>query len=204
MPHKKDVGSLIVYTGPMFSDKTQSLTRTINRYSDVARPYRPLLINSAKDNRDSTNVISSHSSQYKGLGPNVDVISALTLSRVNVKAYTVIGIDEGNFFPDLYKYVKKWVGRGKHVVVAALDGSFQMKRFGQVRKLLPISDQFVKMHAVCCLCRDELIAAGITPTLQNLTPAPFTKKIGGDMSKIEDAGGADKYIPVCRKHHDDA
>jgi thymidine kinase len=45
----------------------------------------------------------------------------------------VIGIDEGQFFPDLVEWCDEQVNvHGRLVIVAALDGTFQRKPFGRV------------------------------------------------------------------------
>lgn len=41
--------------------------------------------------------------------------------------FDVIGIDEGQFFPDLLLFAETAANAGKTVVVAALDGTFQRK-----------------------------------------------------------------------------
>ncbi len=51
--------------------------------------------------------------------------------------YDVIGIDEGQFYPDLVPCVNEWVDMGKIVVVAALDGDFRRDPIGDVLKLVP-------------------------------------------------------------------
>jgi hypothetical protein len=44
----------------------------------------------------------------------------------------VIGIDEGSFFPDIVSFCEVQANRGKVVIVASLDGTFQRKEFGQI------------------------------------------------------------------------
>ncbi len=40
----------------------------------------------------------------------------------HVKDYDVIGVDEGQFFPDLVEAVEEYANLGKIVIIAALDG----------------------------------------------------------------------------------
>ncbi len=40
----------------------------------------------------------------------------------HVKDYDVIGVDEGQFFPDLVDAVEEYANLGKIVIIAALDG----------------------------------------------------------------------------------
>ena len=110
-------GSLNVYIGCMMSGKTSRLLQEITRYADATSldifgSYsRPLLINNALDTRSIETVISSHSSQFQGLSSRVDIISAKTLKEVDVSKHSVIGIDEIQFFPDLYETIVLWLSQ---------------------------------------------------------------------------------------------
>ncbi len=191
--------SLQVYTGPMYSNKTTKMVGEINKLSDVQNK-KALIINHCLDNR-SNEIISSHSSIHK-LGSNIDTISTSQLSKVDVSDYTMIGIDEINFFDDeqdLIETIKLWISQNKHIICAGLDGDARMKQFGYISSLLPISDSFIKLNAICVLCKQELIDKNEELTPTNSTPAPFTKKLS-NITEIIDVGGKDKYIAVCRKH----
>jgi thymidine kinase len=43
------------------------------------------------------------------------------------REYDVVGIDEGQFFPDLLPFAEAVANAGKIVVISALDGTFQRK-----------------------------------------------------------------------------
>merc|ERR1711879_726297 len=95
----------------------------------------------------------------------------------------VIGIDEGQFFSDLFPFCEKWADEGKIVIVAALDGTFQRKAFGTVLNLIPIAEKVTKLSAVCMLrCSRD---------------ASFTYRMPTE-TEVEVIGGADKYVAVCR------
>jgi thymidine kinase len=192
--------SLSVYPGPMFSGKTTRLLQEIGRFSSITEGNHALLINSVKDSRDIANVISSHSPFYKGLSSKIDVVSAENLSDVNIEKYIVIGIDECNFFSDLYETVKLWLKKGKHIICVGLDSDFRMDKFGQISDLLHLADKFEKLSAICCVCLDKIIKEGGIVTPDRTTPAPFTmrKTIS---SSVEEIGGSDKYQAVCRNCH---
>ena len=192
--------SLIVYTGPMFSGKTTAMLQEIAKYTDISEKHKALIINHAWDNRNIKDIVSSHSSTYKGLSHKVDVVSTTTLDSVNVDNYIVIGIDESNFFQDLYPTVKQWINSGKHIICVGLDGNYKMDKFGYISELLHLSDKFTKLSAICSLCLNELTENNQTITPFNTTPAPFTKRITIGDNEI-DIGGSDKYIAVCRDHH---
>ena len=97
----------------------------------------------------------------------------------------MIGIDEGQFFPDLVEFCEAMANYGKIVIVAALDGTFQMKPFGNVLDLIAVAESVVKLNAVCMLCHRT---------------ASFTRRLGTE-TKVELIGGSDMYISTCRKCH---
>ncbi|XP_027706022.1 thymidine kinase, cytosolic isoform X2 [Vombatus ursinus] len=97
-------------------------------------------------------------------------------------AVTVIGIDEGQFFPDIVEFSENMANAGKTVIVAALDGTFQRKPFGNILNLVPLAESVVKLTAVCMECFRE---------------AAYTKRLGVE-KEVEVIGGADKYHSVCR------
>ena len=178
-----DTGRLELIIGNMFSGKSSELIRRINREKSIQKKI--LVINFIGDNRYSHNSVTTHDNTK---------VSSLKLAKLSdlpssmVKQYDSFFIDEGQFFPDLYVFVKNLVESGcKHVVVSGLDGDSNRDPFGDIIKLIPISDTVDKLTAYCTKCN-------------NGTLAPFTKKISNNANLI-DIGGIDKYIPVCRKHY---
>lgn len=192
--------SLSIFTGPMYSMKTTSMLREVTLYSDLSKEKCALIINHSLDDRDISKVISSHSSIYKGLSDKVDAVATATLMSVDVSKYTILSIDEGQFFNDLVEAVKLWLSMGKHIICVGLDGDANMNKFGHISELVHLADKFEKLSAVCTICMNETLSKGEVITPCNTVPAPFTKKIiqGGEQIDI---GGAEKYIAVCRKHH---
>jgi len=90
--------------------------------------------------------------------------------------------DEGQFFPDIVHFSDYWASRGKVVIVAALDATFERKPFMSILDLIPLAEQVIKLTAVCMLCHRD---------------ASFTKRIGSETA-VEVIGGADKYLSTCR------
>lgn len=192
--------SLFVFTGGMFCGKTTKLLQEVGKFSDLSEKNKALIINNSIDIRNQQHIVSSHSSLYKGLNDKIEVISVLLLSNVNVDKYSVIGIDEANFFDDLVPVVQKWLTMKKNIICVGLDGDYKMEKFGHISELLPISDSFIKLTAICSECLSEILNKGENITPFNMTPAPFTVKIKKN-DQLIDIGGNDKYAPVCRKHH---
>ncbi len=199
-------GSLHCYVGPMFSGKTSTMIERVVRYADITMSSPPLIINHSLDkdrvvgNGKLGLGVSSHSSQMMGISQRVVTIYTSRLSDVDVSQYNVLGIDETSHFGDLYDTVVLWLSQGKHIYCAGLDGNFLAHNFGEIHRLLPIADTFTKMRAVCHLCQQDFISSGKVVTPDSFVAAPFTSKIGGNMSLEVEVGGQDKYVPTCRYH----
>jgi len=175
-------GQLHIVVGPMFASKSSWLISMMRREtyggSDV------VIIKYDKDTR------------YVGVDPLISthdkvtheaVASPATINEVydRVKGYDVIGIDEGQFFPDLVDFVTRLVKEdNKRVYVSSLDGTWEAKKFGFVLDLIPICDTVQKLSAVCMNenCRSDAI---------------FTHRKVYSVAEI-DVGGASKYMSLCR------
>ncbi|XP_054989296.1 thymidine kinase, cytosolic isoform X2 [Sorex araneus] len=164
-----------VILGPMFSGKSTELMRRVRRFQ-IAQ-YKCLVIKYAKDTRYSTH-FSTHDRN------TMEALPACLLRDVTPDALgvAVIGIDEGQFFPDIVDFSEAMANAGKTVIVAALDGTFQRKAFGNILNLVPLAESVVKLTAVCMQCFRE---------------AAYTKRLGVE-KEVEVIGGADKYHSVCR------
>jgi len=136
-----------------------------------------------KDTRYSEEAMSTHDKQMFQARP-AEKLSEVSLCTDSVE---VIGIDEGQFFPDLVEHCETWANQGKIVIVAALDGTFQKQPFGDVLKLVPLAENVCKLNAVCMVCFKD---------------AAFTKRLGSE-TQVELIGGSDLYISVCRTCFDE-
>lgn len=195
------MGSLTVIFGPMFSGKTTRLIQELTRFVDViseSHGAKCLLVNHIFDNRNPEIGVSSHASSFKGVSDLIDVKQTNTLKVLDVSEYSVIGIDEGQFFEDL-EIVSNWINNGKNVIISGLIADSFMKPFGKIYTLIPLSDNVIQCHAICaeCLKNHDRI---ITPDLLNSMKAPFTFRFDSSNSQIE-VGASDKYIPICRYHY---
>ncbi|XP_042589403.1 thymidine kinase, cytosolic-like [Cyprinus carpio] len=151
---QKTRGQIQVIFGPMFSGKSTELMRRVRRFQ-VAQ-YCCLLIKYAKDTRYSQTGMATHDKD------NHD----LWLLQ----------------FPDTVEFCEEMANMGKTIIVAALDGTFQRKPFGNILNLVPLAESVVKLNAVCMQCFKE---------------AAYTKRLGAEQ-EVEVIGGTDKYHAVCR------
>lgn len=172
--------------GPMFAGKTTELIRRLNLYNEMN--LKVLYVNSNFDNRSETN-ISTHNKTLKS-DSSINMIKVHRLSDIlsDIDEYNVIGIDEGQFFVNLYEDVMHLVDvMNKRVVISGLDSNYKCEPFGDMIKLIPMCDSVVKLSPFCKTCRDE----------GKIKPAIFTYRHSTGDELIE-IGGKDKYYPVCR------
>lgn len=140
---------------------------------------RCLLVKPTIDNRYAPEAVVTHAGEKR------KAVTVTNLKNIEVDWNTidVVAIDEGQMFSDLYEICTDIVeNRGKHVIVAALDGNFLRKPFPQVIALIPMADEVVKLRAVCPFCHGD---------------APFSLRITDETDEIV-VGGEDKYRAVCR------
>ncbi|KAJ1128806.1 hypothetical protein NDU88_007181 [Pleurodeles waltl] len=169
-------GQIQVIFGPMFSGKSTELMRRVRRFQ-IAQ-YKCLVVKYDKDIRYTLNGLATHDRS------TMEAVAASRLCEVHHLALScsVIGIDEGQFFPDTVDFCEEMANAGKTVIVAALDGTFQRKAFGNILSLVPLAESVVKLNAVCMECYRE---------------ASYTQRLGAE-KEVEVIGGSDKYHAVCR------
>ena len=179
-------GYLEVIFGCMFSGKTTKLIDIYKKYElcDISC----VVVNYCKDTRYSNTHLVTHDkkqipcifTETLDISKNKDLHDLVITQNIDV-----ILINEGQFFPSLYENVKYFVeDLHKKVYVCGLDGDFKRKSFGEMTKLIPISDKFYKQYAICKMCK-------------NGTKACFSKRLSYE--KNQTVIGSDNYIPVCRK-----
>jgi thymidine kinase len=176
MSTQKTEGEIQLIFGPMFSGKTTELLRRIKRYKIANRIC--LLIKYRVDDRYSNENVSTHDKQMCKAKPVEHLRDALE----EAFEAQVIGIDEGQFFPAIVEFCELLASRGKIVIVAALDGTFERKPFGKVLELVPLAEKVTKLSAICYICKKD---------------ASFTWRLGNE-KKVEVIGGDELYTAVCR------
>jgi thymidine kinase len=176
---EKNTGYLSICGGCMFSGKTSWLMQQYKTYKYIGKNI--CVVNYDADKRYHQELLSTHDKQM------IPCIQAHLLEDVIVDLMKadVILINEGQFFEDLYEVcinmVEKWK---KRVHIAALDGDFKQEVFGDVLKLIPKCDDYIKLHALCAHCKDG-------------TKAPFSHRLSEESQQI--SIGVTNYIPLCRK-----
>ena len=181
MAEREQTGRIEVITGPMFSGKSEELIRRLKRAQIAKRRvtcFKPDL-----DIRYHRTAIASHSAQ---------TLDALTVSNVEelkavlmpmIDEVEVIGIDEAQFFdPGLVSLANELVHLGKRVTIAGLDTTFTGEPFPPMPELMAISDEVLKLSAVCMQCG---------------APAIHTQRLGSSQTLVL-VGAAGVYEARCR------
>ncbi len=153
------------------------LLRRIRRHSFAKK--RCLVVKYSADTRYSQDKASTHDKVMH------EATSASRLFKISdelLDSADVIGIDEGQFYPDVVPFAEEMASQGKTIIIAALDGDFRRKGFGNFLELIPMAEEVQKLTAICQICHKE---------------AHFTRRIS-DEKDVQVVGGADKYIAVCR------
>ena len=181
---------ITVYTGPMFSGKTQAL---MARLQTKQRAHKNVLVvKPALDDRyDSVDEIvvkqktaqrfEKHASMAAYPIKSVEQLGAL-IREIDPD---IIGVDEAQFFDEHFSAALDTIAhrseRYVEIYVAGLDLDAWAKPFGPMPHLLAIADRVEKFTANCFQCGQD---------------ARFTQKIGGSAGLIE-VGADDLYEARC-------
>jgi thymidine kinase len=104
--------------------------------------------------------VSTHDSQMQDAVP----CAALADLGDTWREYDVVGIDEGQFFPDLVEFCEAAANAGKHVIVSALDSTFERKVCACVR-------------ANVCMCVAGAVTPGAVLCLRALVRAAVSQRV---------------------------
>ena len=183
-------GRIDLIIGPMFAGKSTELVRRI-QYAELSR-NKCILCKFSKDNCNFTrDALSTHDMVLIPAIPCSHLVPLIPM----LMEYDVIGVDEGQFYPDIVEFSETMANAGKTVIIAALDGTFQRRPFGKALNLISKCESITKLTAVC---------------KETGCDAPFTKRIikfwPKDKNKwklinVEDEeliGGSELYNAVSR------
>ena len=182
---KGRTGYFKVFLGGMFSGKTSSLQRELRR-ERIAKAS-VLLFTHKKNTRDDSGMVNSHDGSpfpaQAVSGISEVKVAAMRLRR-DTEGNVVIGIDEIQFFdaPILATLVRL-TKEGINVLVSGLDSDFEGKVWPSVRELLLFPGcRKTFVYAICVVCSKT---------------AQWSKKKAGDLSRRDEAGGAELYDALC-------
>ena len=185
--------SLEIILGPMFSGKTTRLMQMYHIHSYI-HPDQIAVVNYWEDQQRFTSSSSSSSSSsspplYSHNQTRVPCLSLQNLKELRDDPqyyyYTVILINEAQFFDDLKEFVLDAVEvHGKKVILFGLDGDYLRRPFANLLELIPYCDSVEKLKALCSRCRDG-------------TTASFTHRHDSTTKTL--IGATDMYESLCRQ-----
>jgi thymidine kinase len=170
-------GWIEVITGSMFSGKTEELIRRMRR-AEIAK-QKIVLFKPSIDERYSTDFVVSHDKRV------IEAVSVEDAKQIEIlsKQYSVVGIDEAQFFGlELVEVCERLANQGKRVIVSGLDQDFQGKPFEPIPQLLAVAEFITKNLAICMVCGN---------------PANRNQRMTSDQSRVV-IGGKESYEARCR------
>jgi thymidine kinase len=174
--------NLELILGPVCSGKSAELLRRIDRYQIAG--YNILLVKPKIDTRSKT-VKSRNGAESKCVTlEKAESVFDVVVDNVleENKQVSIVAFDEAQFFDDIYVVVKELLSRDFKVLVSGLDTDFHGEPFGDILKLVTLSDTVTKLTAVCMKCKGD--------------NAIFSQKlrVGGNQVEI---GDLELYQPRC-------
>ena len=180
MSQEADEGRIELIVGPMFSGKSTRLIGVIRKFTYKAK--KTIMVKYFADKRftEKSEVVTHDLLKYdsiecKNLREHLD----------KLKNYDIIGIDEGQFFPDLAEVCEELALMKKTVIIAALNGDFRMEPFPVIAKIIPKADKIKLLKAYCFNCHKD---------------ARFTLRIVQSNETVL-IGAGEAYKPACRECH---
>lgn len=177
-------GSLTVFTGGMFAEKSTALIREGKRHLIAGR--KVVFLKPAIDNRYAEDAVVTHDgTEHKAINLEFDnlIVYFSDEARKELRNAEVVCIDEIQFFPKAITYVlNELIYSGKKVVVAGLDMDRFGKPFGIIPELMARAETVKKFHAVCGFCGND---AWVT--------------LGKDsLNNNNQVNVSNEYTPACR------
>ena len=173
-------GKIELILGPMFSGKSTRLIEAIRK--SVYRNKKSIMIKFIGDQRYSkkSEVVTHDLIKYDSIE-----CSNLSESFDTLREYDIIGVDEGQFFPDLVEISEKLAHLKKTVIIAALNGDFRMEPFPVIARIIPKADKIKLLKAYCFNCHKD---------------AKFSLRIVQSNETVL-IGAGESYKPACRECH---
>jgi len=150
--------------GPMYAGKTSKLFSMYHDKGGQILDY--------SDNETVQGILINHD------GVSVSCIRLNYLFSYTGNAEHIY-INEAQFFPDLFEFVKQH--EEKNIYLFGLDGDFQRNPIGQILQVIPLCDTIEKLKGKCKHCPNESL---------------FSKRITPDTQQVLLDENA--YIPLCR------
>ncbi len=166
----KKNGNIYIICGPMFSGKTEELLRRIRRAQYANKKI--LIFKHSIDDRYEKQYIVSHLGDKTKAEPLYNGDNLLNLIKKDTE---IVAIDEIQFFDlDIISTIIEIRDHGVDVILSGLDLDFRGIPFGPMPYLLALSDDILKLKAVCFKTGED---AQYSQRLINGIPARHTDPV---------------------------
>jgi thymidine kinase len=178
-----------IFTGPMFSGKTTNLVNFLNNNIEK----KCLYVNHTFDTRG--NDFSSHDQNLK-LNETIKRQKCSNLKGINVEDYDIIGIDECQFFKDLYDFIISNNTFSGVIVVSGLYADINFSQFGSLVNCIPMADEINILYSNCYNCGIKCLHTRKINDYQQEEGHEGNEEINDKQVEI---GGKNLYKPSCKK-----
>jgi len=176
-------GKLTLIWGGMFSGKTEEMIRRIRR--EIIAGKNAIVFKPTMDKRGSKDLVESHNGraiQAVRVLDSREILCVIVTEMFNRKL-DVVGIDEVQFFDiGLISVIEVLMKNGVDVICSGLDMDYKGEAFLVTKELAPISNECVKLNAVCVDCGKD---------------AYISHRTVNQEGKVV-IGGKDKYVALCK------
>lgn len=179
-------GSLTVFSGPMFADKTNSLVKEIlfRTYFSGKDSSRAAIYKIGFDTRYDNGCIVSHD------GLRVKARTIQSAGEIRAEGADWVFFDEIQFFTpphfdgDIIDRIRELRAEGVDVFCAGLDMDFLGRAFEITALLMAEATKVERLRARCSVCG---------------APATHTARIDKGERRVE-LGSSETYSPMCMTH----
>lgn len=183
-------GTVVVITGPMFSEKSGELIRRLLKLEKYGRQkvkaYKP-----TEDTRFSENeIVSRIGHSFPATNIPKELTSEIVENiLIEAEDYSTLAFSESQFFSaEILYLIEELADRGKNIILDGLNLDFRAKAFGSMGDLIAMADEVVKLFAFCACCG----SSNGTHTQRILNGQPAKP---GPIIVI---GDTENYEPRCR------
>ena len=180
MSQSQSEGRIELILGPMFSGKSTRLIEIIRKFAYKEKKTIMIKFFGGQRYSDKSEVVTHDLIKYDSID-----CKKLRDSFEILKKYEVIGIDEGQFFPDLVEVSEELALLKKTIIIAALNGDFRMEPFPVVSRIISKCNKIKLLKAYCFNCHKN---------------AYFSLRIIKSNETVLNGVG-ETYKPACRECH---
>ncbi|KAL0242593.1 hypothetical protein GEMRC1_005156 [Eukaryota sp. GEM-RC1] len=156
-------GYIELASGSSFSGKTSWLLSRLHTLHSDKKKYELLSYD-----LDSVHLKKSLLQSHNGDEFMATTCSSLDSVYDKIKNADIVAIDNAHFFSNVAPFAEKLANSGIHVIITALNSSFDLSPFKNILELIPLVDHFIHLSGGACQCGSpsnfsKLLPGVVTP-----------------------------------------